>query len=77
MIKSVKIGNVPFLRYYQDFMILQDIEFDKRDAYVELQTFVTGRFTLLRHNPFASIMLAIDDLMRQLHHCGIHSGSPL
>ena len=32
MIKSVKIGNVPFLRYYQDFMILQDIEFHKRDA---------------------------------------------
>ena len=53
IIKSVKIGNVPFLRYYQDFMILQDIEFDKRDAYVELQTFVTGRFTLLRHNPAA------------------------
>ena len=29
MIKSVKIGNVLFLRYYQDIMIFQDIELDK------------------------------------------------
>ena len=41
MIKSVKIGNVPFsaMRHYQDFMILQDLQFDKKGRLCRVTNF--------------------------------------
>ena len=65
MIKSVKIGNVPFLRYYQDFMILQDIEFHKRDA--------LRRVTNFRHRTihFAASQSSVLKMHKASKHYGV------